>query len=47
MSLDFIMISVQYINVSIIHYDVIMLGRHNYIPLHYANVIKLNAQFMY
>ena len=28
-------------SVSILHYDVIMLGQNNSIPFHYANVIML------
>ena len=35
------MMSLHKANVSTLHYDFIMLGLHNYIPYHYANLIML------
>ena len=35
------MTSLHYPNLSILQYDVIMLGYHNFIPLHHGNVIML------
>ena len=41
------MMSLHSANVSVLHYNAIMLGKHNYITFHYANAIMLLYLYVY
>ena len=40
--ISFFMMSLHYLNESVLHYDIMMLGWYNCIPFHYANVVMLH-----